>query len=315
MSSKLRIGVAGAGVFGAHHAAKYAAHDQAALTAIFDVERDRANSLADRFGVAAYRDYSEFLRDLDAVIIAAPATVHFELARDALKAGCHIFVEKPLALCAADADKLIEVAAEKQRVLQVGHQERYVFDAAGLFGRDRAPTKIDCARRGSTNGRCEDVSVVFDLMVHDLDLVRQLTNAELLDADAHGCADEVSAALQLSNGTIAALNASRRASSLERHMTLTYDDGVIEFDFIKREISNSTPAILDAGFANAEGAMAYSDPLGFGANQFIAAISSGHEPIVSGRHGRIAVDWAERIEGAIRPSLDIDSDLPERIPA
>ena len=313
MSDRLNIGVAGAGVFGAHHAAKYAANDKASLTRIFDIDTDRAACLASRFGVEAYRDYSKFLSGLDAVVIAAPASCHFQLANEALEAGCHVFVEKPLALCASDADKLIELAAAKGLVLQVGHQERYVFDAVGLFGRDRAPVKINCVRRGGASGRCEDVSVVFDLMVHDLDLVRHLTAAELLDVDAYGDAHEVTAELNLANGTIASLNASRRASSLERRMTLTYDDGVIEFDFIKRAISNSTPTLLDAGFNEAVGSLAYSDPLGFGAERFIAAIFSGNEPIVTGLHGQIAVDWSQRIENATLNTLDVERKPPERL--
>lgn len=313
MSDRLNIGVTGAGVFGAHHAAKYAANDKAMLTRVFDIDIDRAARLAGRFGVMACRDYSKFLLGLDAVVIATPASCHYQLAHEALEAGCHVFVEKPLALCASDADKLIELAAAKRLVLQVGHQERYVFDAVGLFGRDKAPTKINCVRRGSASGRCEDVSVVFDLMVHDLDLVRHLTAAELLDVDAYGDAHEVNAELIFANGTIASLNASRRAPSLERRMTLTYDDGVIEFDFVKRAISNSTPMLLDAGFNHAVGSLAYSDPLGFGADQFVAAVLSGGEPIVTGLHGRIAVDWSQRIESAMLSALDIKRDLPERL--
>lgn len=313
MSDRLNIGVAGAGVFGAHHAAKYAANDNAALMRVFDIDNDRAASFASRFGVEAYRDYSKFLLGLDAVVIATPASCHYQLAHEALEAGCHVFVEKPLALCASDADKLIELAAARQLVLQVGHQERYVFDAVGLFGRNRAPTKINCVRRGSASGRCEDVSVVFDLMVHDLDLIRHLTAAELLDVDAYGDAHEVTAELNLANETIASLNASRRASSLERRMTLTYDDGVIEFDFVKREVSNSTPAMLDVDFNKAHGSAAYSDPLGYGADRFIAAVFSGNEPIVTGLHGRIAVDWSQRIENAMLNTLDIDHKRQERL--
>ncbi len=313
MSDKPKIGIVGAGVFGAHHAAKYAGHDKAALTRVFDIDAGRAEKLARRFGVAACQNYSKFLIGLDAVVIAAPATRHYQLAREALEARCHVFVEKPLTLCAEDADTLIELAAAKQLVIQVGHQERYVFDAVGLFGRDRAPTKINCVRRGRASGRCEDVSVVFDLMVHDLDLVRHLTGAELLDVDAIGGAHEVTADLILSNGTIASLNASRRAPSLERRMTLTYDDGVIDFDFVKRAISNSTPMLLDTGFNEAVGSLAYSDPLGFGADQFIVAIHSGQEPIVTGRHGRIAVDWSQRIEFAMHKTVDIEFGRRERL--
>ena len=299
MNKKISIGIAGAGVFGGHHASKYATHDQAALTGVYDPDVVRAEQLAGRFGATAYGDYADFLSKTDAVVIAAPAICHFDLASAALKAGLHVFVEKPLALHVDDADKLIELADANQVILQVGHQERYVLEAAGLFSRDRAPVKIDCVRRGKESGRCEDVSVAFDLMIHDLDIIRHLTDSEVTKVNANGDAHEASAQLVLANGAVASLNASRRAPALERRMTLVFDDGVVEIDFVSREISNTTPAEFDLEFQSASAGKAASDPLGFGADQFISAILSGNEPIVSGRHGRIAVDWARRVESAL----------------
>ncbi len=315
MPKKIKIGVVGAGVFGAHHAAKFAAHDGASLIGVLDVDSVKAAALGRRLRVPVFDDYRKFLRAVDAVVIAAPASVHFKLAHEALAMGRHTFVEKPLALTAEDAGALVALADKQRCVLQVGHQERYVFAAAGLFNRDRAPLKIDCVRCAAATGRCEDVSVVFDLMVHDLDLIRELTNAELLSLEATGDANEASADIVFANGAIASLKASRCASALNRKMTLIYDDGVIEFDFIKREIFNTTPADLYTGFSESHAPLAFSDPLGFGADQFITAIVSGTEPAVTGHHGQVATHWAQMIEEAAAISLDNVADAAERLSA
>lgn len=298
MSNSVRIGVAGAGVFGSYHAAKFAAHEKSVLTGVFDVDPVRARSLAEKFGARAFDDLGEFLAHADAVVVTAPATCHFDLAAKALEAGRHAFVEKPLTLTVEDAEALIALAASKTLVLQAGHQERYVFDAVGLFNRDRAPLKIDCVRCGPPSGRCEDVSVVFDLMVHDIDLVRRLTQSEIKTLSAEGDAVEAFAEMVLDNGTLVSMKASRRASAPQRRMTLVYDDGVIEFDFVNRMLANSTMAALGEAF-RAEGAtLALTDPLAYGAEMFLKSILQGSAPAVTGEDGRDAVAWAGKIEQA-----------------
>jgi predicted dehydrogenase len=241
-----------------------------------------------------------------------PASDHFELARQALAAGKHVFIEKPIALDIADADELIALASKHGVVLQTGHQERYVFEAAGMFSRKRAPLKIDSIRCTSANGRCEDVSVALDLMVHDIDLIRHMTKAEIESVSAEGGAHDMSADIMLTNGTVVSLKATRRATSPERRMTLVYDDGVVEFDFIRREISNSTPAPLTANFSNDDTPLAFSDPLKFGANEFVSCICDNRAPHVSGLDGREALKWARHIEGAAGIAVEYKDEAMER---
>ena len=310
---KISIGVAGAGVFGAHHIAKIAAHEHAVFAGVCDLNNARATALAEKFGGSVFSDFADLVAAVDAVVVAAPASKHFELAQTALLAGKHTFVEKPLALSLNDADELIELASSKGLVLQVGHQERYVFDAVGLFDRDKAPQQIECARSTDAVGRCEDVSVIFDLMIHDLDLVRKLTKGEPLAVTAAGDPDSVSAEFTLSNGTTAVMSAARKAPTVERRMKLIYDDGVIEFDFVNRTCSNSTPQALKADVNQAADSLAMSDPLAFGADQFVSAIISNADPIVSGKDGRAAVNWALQIEAALPNSLDNARDTDERL--
>ena len=311
--NKISIGVAGAGVFGAHHIAKIDAHENTVFSGVCDLNNARAKELTEKFGGIVFEDFEALVAEVDAVVIAAPASKHFELAQMSLSAGKHTFVEKPLALSLENADRLIELASSKSLVLQVGHQERYVFAAAGLFARDNAPQRIECTRSTNAVGRCEDVSVVFDLMIHDLDLVRKLTKGELLGVTAEGGQDSVSTELTLSNGSTAVMSATRKAASVERRMILTYDDGIIDFDFVKRTCTNTTPQALKADVNEAANNLALSDPLAFGADQFVSAILSGADPIISGEDGRAAVDWALQIEEALPISLDNKRDTEERL--
>lgn len=298
LSNGVKIGVTGAGVFGAYHAAKFASHSSADLAAVFDLDSGRAESLAAKYGAQASRDIDDFLQSVDAVVVTAPATSHFELVDLALRAGRHVFVEKPITLDVDQADDLIRRAQEMEVILQVGHQERYVFDAVGLLAREKAPLKIDCVRCGPTSGRCEDVSVVFDLMVHDIDLVRQMTKSDIDTITAEGAAGEVMADLTLANGAVVTMKASRLAEARDRRMSLVYDDGFIEFDFINRTVENSTPALLNEVFDCKDAPPALKDPLAYGADAFLQSIINGEPPHVSGEDGRDAVAWAVRIEEA-----------------
>ncbi|MEO1252907.1 MAG: Gfo/Idh/MocA family oxidoreductase [Pseudomonadota bacterium] len=294
----VRVSLVGAGVFGSYHAAKIAAIDAAQLLGVFDPDSARAADLASKHGVGAFNAFEDCLAGADAVIIAAPASAHFALCRDALSAGKHVFVEKPLALSAAEARSLAVLAAENSLVLQVGHQERYVCAAAGLFGRDRIPQRIECVRNVPYTGRCEDVSVVLDLMVHDIDIVRRLTGAAPVTVSAEGDETRLAAEVFLSSGTIATFNAARASASSDRRMTLVYEDGVIDFDFVRRSVSNSTSARIQSMFADAAAPKQIRDPLAYGAQLFIDGVIAGETHGVAGDDAAETVAWAEKIERA-----------------
>lgn len=302
MSELVKIGVAGAGVFGGYHAGKYANSAAASLAGVFDINVEGANKLAALHGAQVFDDYSDLLTVSDAVVVTSPATAHYALVRQALEAGRHVFVEKPLALEPEEADALAALAEEQNLVLQVGHQERYVADAIGFMGYQEKPLKVECVRYAALSDRCRDVSAVFDLMIHDLDLVRQLTKSDLEGVTADGSVDEVRAELTLTGGIAAVFEARRSASPLERRMRLTYSEGFIEIDFINRRIVNTTAAVLQDSFGDADAPLALTDPLGFGAELFIAAIAGNEKsfsPRVTGRDGADAVAWARAVEDAL----------------
>src|SRR5579872_3649135 len=164
----LRAAVIGAGVFGRHHAAKYAAIPGVQLTAVADPDAGaRARAAAD-FNVSAVADWHELLGQADLVSICTPATTHAEIVRGFLNHGAHVLVEKPIATTTEEARRLIALARSRGLVLTVGHQERFVVSASGLLQIPGTPQSIECVREGPWTGRGADVSVVLDLMIHDL---------------------------------------------------------------------------------------------------------------------------------------------------
>ena len=304
MTEKLRAGVAGAGVFGGYHANKYAESEQADLVAIFDLNLDRAQERASSLGATGFNDFKDFLAAIDVVTIATPATTHAGLAAQAIDAGKHVLVEKPIAMAAADADQLIAAADAKGVFIQVGHQERYVAQAFGLFDRD-VPQEVISRRLNKYSPRAGDVSVVMDLMIHDLDLLAQLTGA------SEATIEEVSSRREKSNhadyvdvtlrvGEVKArLMASRLEEDPKRDLTMRYADGEIVLNFLKREISNSTPVPVAADFAADDLPLSLKDPLAFGTESFLEAVQSGKSPLVPGQAGRRALAMALKIEEAL----------------
>lgn len=298
MVREVVAGVVGAGVFGGHHARKYAALPGVRLAAICDIDAHRAAALAEPLGAAALTDFDEFLDAVEIVTIASPASTHFELARRALERGRHVLVEKPLAIRLDHAERLVALAHARRLVLASGHQERFVFDRFGLCAAARPPRIVRCRRVGPPSARCRDVSVVLDLMIHDIDLLRRLGFGEPAEISARGDDDGVVAALRFENGTLAELEASRKAEHCERRMTFVYDDGTVEIDFVARRVANTSTALAPASFEEAESDPAFRDPLRENVASFVAAVRGEGAPAITGEDGRDALDWALRIEAA-----------------
>ena len=298
----IRVGVIGCGFFGGLHAQKYAAATDVELVGVADVNLDAATQIADKTSTEAFMTPDALIGHVDAVSITAPAAFHYDLAHLFLSDGIHVLVEKPIALQLDHADALIALAESKSLVLQVGHQERYVFEDFGLIGRTVAPKEIRARRAGPFSGRAMDVSAVFDLMIHDLDLIHQVSAAEIVDVEAKGKtvhgehADEVDAKLIFADGCEAHVLASRIADERQRDMKIIYPDGVVEIDFVNRTIFNSTPEDLRTDFeGNEQSKKIMGDPLGYGISAFIDAVRHGTPPRVTGTQARRALATAIRI--------------------
>jgi predicted dehydrogenase len=295
----LRAGVVGIGAFGRHHASKYSRLPGVELVAVADSSLDARREASKTHGVKAVADWKDLLGEVDIVSICTPAVTHAPIVRAFLNANADVLVEKPIATDLDEADMLIALAEAKGRVLTVGHQERFVFARTGLLDYPDAPLEIETWRNGPWTGRGADVSAVLDLMIHDLDLVHRLVPCGVTDVTATGRAtqgrhaDEVSAVVTFDNGTQARLMASRISPIRRRGLRAVYADGVIEIDFITRQIRNTTRrplAQLDMG-----------DPLAEAVAAFVNAARRNSPTLVRPEEARRALETALLIDEAAAP--------------
>lgn len=301
MSRRLKAGVAGAGVFGGHHARKYQGAPDVELAGVYDRGTGRALRLAQDLGVPGFTDLNAFLDEIDVLTVAAPAFAHFRLAAAAVDAGVHVYCEKPLAASLEHARTLVRRADEAGLVLACGHQERAVFAAMGLFHIPERPTRIEAVRRNTFSGRNMDVSVVLDLMIHDLDLALQLGAGGPLTVSATGATtrggalDRCRAELRIGD-TVAVFDADRDAPERDRTMRLEYPSGLVEIDFLARTFRNDAGLPLNPAFGDtAEG----RDPLGASVSAFLDAVrGDADRPLVTGAESRDALALALAVEAA-----------------
>lgn len=301
---EIRAGVIGAGAFGRLHAQKYASLPGVRLVGIADVSEVRAQTLANDFGVTAFAGWRAMLPHVDIVTIAAPARYHGEIGVGCLNQGKHVFIEKPLAATMREADALVRVSEARGAVLHTGHQERFVMRWLGLFDGNVKPLRIETHRAAPFNPRNTDVSVVLDLMIHDIDLAHQLNSAEVVSIEATersmpSRSDEVAAVVMLADGMEINLFASRMADERKRFMHVTYPDGEIHIDFLTREMTNTTPRTIKSLASQGTSVVGMPcpsiDPLGHGVAQFVRAVREKRPAAIAPREARQALDTALKI--------------------
>jgi predicted dehydrogenase len=301
ISFPIRVGVAGAGVFGGNHAKKLAANENAILVGIFDRSMERARALAEPLGAAPFDDLGEMLAQIDALVVATPAVAHGGVARAAIDAGRHCLVEKPLAATHEDALILVDHARSRGLILQAGHQERYIFKAMGLLGLPQTPKHLQAIRVGLPSIRGADVSATLDLMVHDIDLARLLFKCDPISIAAKRLSgeadnpDAVEANLVFANGSTAHFIASRASDERDRRMTIGYEGGDVAIDFIAKSFVDGPGFGLHRDFATR-----IPDPMGAATADFLAAIAGQIPVAISGEDGAAAVGIAQAIDAATR---------------
>jgi len=298
MTGILRAGVAGAGVFGGFHAAKYAALPGVRLAAVFDRDAERAARLAERHAAQPFDDLDAFFAEVDVVSIAAAAVAHGLLGLAALRAGKAAYVEKPLAADLASAQALCREAEARGLTLACGHQERLTLQALGLLAPQAPrPRRIEAVRHGPWSGRGADVSAFLDLMIHDADFALALTGAEPADIRAESLrvygalADAGRAEIRFGNGAEATLSASRVAPERARSLCLIYEAGPVRIDFLANRIEDG------AGLGLPE-RLPLADPLGEALARFVAAARGEGAPAVNGEEGLAALALALAVESA-----------------
>lgn len=322
---KLNVGVIGVGHLGSLHAKMYAEIESANFVGVFDIEEQKRKEIAAKYKVKAFASLHELLNAVDAVSIATVTTTHFEVAKQALMAGKHVLIEKPITSTLAEADELIALAKEKGITIQVGHIERFNPAIISLESYQLKPMFIESHRLAQFKPRGTDVAVVLDLMIHDIDIILSLVNSSVARVDANGVAvvsdtpDIANARLQFQNGCVANVTASRISQKTMRKMRLFQHNAYIAIDFqqgsadvfrLGKEGEGSiwsTMLLGQIGEGKKKRSIIYEQPeikkinaLKYELESFINAVQTNTRPAVNGEDGRHALEVAQEIMNKIQ---------------
>jgi predicted dehydrogenase len=304
----LRVGVVGVGHLGRHHARLLTSLPGATLVGVADLIPERAQTAAAAAGADAVTDARALLGRVDAVTIAVPTVDHLAVARPFLEAGVHVLVEKPMTATLAEADEMIALARQHGAVLAIGHSERFnPAVTAALDVLDR-PRFIEVHRLGGFPERSLDIDVVFDVMIHDLDVISAVDGSEVVSVDAIGVpvltnrVDIANVRLKLASGCVANITASRISRDRIRKVRFFQPDMYVSVDYAEQELEvwrlqpqpEGRPAI-EGGKLN----VAKDEPLRRELTDFVDAIRTGRPPGVPGDQGRRALALASRVAKAI----------------
>jgi predicted dehydrogenase len=311
---KIRAAVIGVGYLGRFHAQKYAQAKGCELVAVVDPQAEAREQAAAELRVQTLDAHGSLLGEVDAVSIVTPTPAHFAVARDFLQAGTHVLVEKPITETPAQARELVALAARAERILQVGHLER--FNAAILAAEPhlKSPRFIECHRLAPYRERGTDVNVVLDLMIHDIDLVQTMVGAPIASIDAIGTpvfSDEIdiaNARIRFANGCVANATASRVSLKTERKLRIFEDDAYLSLDLqqkivtlIRKRDPSEPPGPLPVTIE--EQSLEPGDALKAEIDSFLGCIRSGSPPVVAGEAGLTALETAIRITDQVQRSL------------
>jgi predicted dehydrogenase len=301
---KIKVGVVGVGHLGEYHVQKYSAIPTVELVGVVDTNLERANEVARRYNTRAYGSHHNILDMVDAVSLAVPTEMHFNVAKDILSKGVHLLVEKPITYELAPADTLIRMAEEKDLVLQVGLVERFNPAVVKMESLLNSPIFVESHRMNRFTTRGIDVDVVLDLMIHDLDIFLHIVPSEVKEVHAVGMSvitgrtDVANVRMIFENGTVANLTASRVSDKTLRKIRVFQADAYLSVNCAKREISvirldgdikdsNDFPELTSDKTKYSD-----SDPLADEVFSFVNAVINGSEPVVSGKDGRRALKYA-----------------------
>ncbi|MBS3808634.1 MAG: Gfo/Idh/MocA family oxidoreductase [Desulfobacterales bacterium] len=310
LTDKIRAAVVGVGYLGKFHAEKYANLEGVDLVGVVDTNRDRAAEVAKRVGTEAFADYRQLFGKADAVSIAVPTPLHYEVARAFLEQGVDVLIEKPITQTVAEADELIELASQKGRIIQVGHLERFNPAVSAVKDIVRNPLFIECNRLSLYQPRGTDVSVIHDLMIHDIDLILNFVKSGISYCHALGApvvtgmVDIANAHIEFENGAAANVTASRISNKNERKIRIFQQDGYLSIDFANRAITHIRPGSGEEqcpvpGMQMESQTFEQADALADEIRSFAAAVADRSEPEVSGSMGRNALKIAVDITGQI----------------
>jgi len=238
----VKIGVIGVGHLGSIHAKLWKNIEGAELVGIRDIVDEKNQQIANDLNVTAFSDLDEIIKSCDALTIAVPTSLHYEIALKCIEAGKHCLIEKPITSTYIEAKKLIELARQKDVIIQVGHVERFNPAIAALKDYDLKPLFIESHRLGQFKPRARDVSVIHDLMIHDIDIILWLVGSKVKSIDANGVnvltdtTDIANARITFENGCVANITASRISAHPMRKMRIFQKDAYLSLDFQEQKV-------------------------------------------------------------------------------
>lgn len=308
-----RIAVVGVGHFGRHHARILSTIPRARLEAVVDIDADRAAGVGAELGVIPETDLAALAGRLDAVTLAVPTEAHHAVALPLLEQGISVLVEKPMARSVAEADEMIAAAAAGGAVLAVGHTERYNPAVAVALPLVHAPRFIEVHRLGTFPARSLDIDVVFDLMIHDLDIIQTAVGEEVETIEAVGVpvltdhVDIANVRLRFTSGCIANLTASRISRDRVRKVRFFQRDAYISVDCAEQEVEGwrvTGPTGPLPTIAGGKLDVPRGEPLERELTDFVGAVAEGRPPRVDGAAGRRALALAQRVADEMEKGMD-----------
>jgi predicted dehydrogenase len=304
MADLLRMAVVGVGHLGKHHARLLAQIDGAQFVAAVDTQPDRAKAAIDGTPAQALTDYRELFGHVDAVTIAVPTEGHRDIAMAFLERGTSVLVEKPMTRTLAEAGELIAAAEKSGATLAVGHTERYNPAIAAVMPFVTTPRFIEVHRLGAFPDRSLDIDVVFDLMIHDLDIILALVKTEPVSIEAVGVPvltdkyDIANARLRFSSGCIANVTASRISKERVRKIRFFQPDAYVSIDYAEQEVEGYRLLRRDGERPQIQGGklpVTREEPLKRELVDFVRAVRDRRRPLVSGDDGLRALTLAQAI--------------------
>jgi predicted dehydrogenase len=307
-AAALRVAIVGVGHLGRHHARLLAQLPDVELVGASDLIVDRAHAAVAGTRAKAVTDYRSLIDDVDAAVVAVPTADHLSVAREFLRRGVHVLIEKPMAMSVAEADELVALAGTAGVTLAVGHTER--FNPAVLAALDvlRHPRFIEVHRLSGFPERSLDIDVIFDVMIHDLDVILAIDRSGVAAVEAVGVPvltpriDIANARIRFESGCIANLTASRisrdkvrKIRCFQPDMYVSVDCGAQELEAWTLRHGNGDRPAIDGGPVS----IAKDEPLRLELVDFVAAVREGRAPRVDGEAGREALALATRVADAI----------------
>ncbi|NJO39153.1 MAG: Gfo/Idh/MocA family oxidoreductase [Cyanobacteria bacterium RU_5_0] len=312
----IRIGVIGVGNMGQHHTRVLSLLKDVELVGVADINVERGLDTAGKYRVRFFEDYRDLLPHVDAVCIAVPTRLHYAVGMTCLQAGIHVLIEKPIAANISEAESLVNAAAESHRILQVGHIERFnpAFQELSKVLKTEELLALEAQRMSPYSDRANDVSVVLDLMIHDIDLLLELAGSPVVKLTASGSRaadsgylDYVTAILGFANGIVATLTASKVTHRKIRRISAHCRNSLTEADFLNNEIlihrQTTANYLTDYGqvLYRQDGLIekVYTsniEPLHAELEHFVSCVRGGNQPSVGGEQALKALRLASLIE-------------------